>query len=95
LTFPPIYYAAFQTGSFLLHLAIVDNQGASPADSASAGSLLAMITGASLPTIFGLILFATVSAAIGFAAVHVGWRYSIRRKWRMRKRLDGASDVVA
>lgn len=94
LTFPPIYYAAFQTGSFLLNSRLVDNNSAALAESNQDGSVLTMLTSASLPTLFGLVLFATVSAAICFAAVHVGWRFSIRRQWRLRKRSSNISDQV-
>jgi uncharacterized protein len=46
--------------------------------------MLAMLTSASLPTIAGLLLFASVSAALGFGAVHLAWRVSLWRQWRRR-----------
>lgn len=94
LTFPPIYYAAFQTGSFLLNLTSVESNSAALADNSHVESALAMITSASLPTLFGLVLFATMAAGTGFAAVHVGWRFSIRRQWRLRKRTIDVSDAI-
>lgn len=83
-TFPPIYYAAFRTGSFLLNSYSAEGSSA-PVNHAHDPSVLEMITGASVPTLFGLVLFALVSAAAGFGAVHVAWRLSIRRQWRRRR----------
>ena len=83
-TFPPIYYAAFRTGSFLLNSLHKKDSAASPLDERQAGAILEMLTSASLPTAFGLLLFATISAAVGFGAVHIAWRLSLRRQWRRR-----------
>jgi len=90
-TFPPIYYAAFRTGSFLLNTKSAgENSG--PVDYAQTPSLVEMITGASVPTLFGLVLFALVSAAAGFGAVHICWRLSIRRQWRRRRHPGEGAD---
>ena len=85
LTFPPIYYAAWRTGSFLLS----PWRDATGAESVTTGpvadgSMLAMLGSASVPTIAGLILFASVSALLGFALVHLAWRLSLWRQWRRR-----------
>lgn len=79
-TFPPIYYAAYRTGSFLLGSA----SGSALADRAHTGATMEALTSASLPTVVGLLLFAIVSAATGFALVHLGWRFSLARQWRRR-----------
>lgn len=84
VTFPPIYYAAFRTGSFLLQTASPTGCGAVRAVESRAGTMFEMLTSASLPTFFGLLLFATLSAAFGFGAVHLVWRLSLRRQWRRR-----------
>ena len=94
-TFPPIYYAAFRTGSFLLNPLVAEGSTAEPVDERQAGSMLEMLTSASLPTMFGLLLFATLSAAAGFGAVHVAWRLSLRRQWRRRGHLGSGSDGAA
>lgn len=85
LTFPPIYYAAFRTGSFLLNSNSAAGSSATSGAFPQAASVLEMMTSASLPTVFGLVLFAVVSAASGFGAVHLGWRISISRQWRSRR----------
>ena len=54
--------------------------------------MLEMLTSASLPTLFGLLLFATLSTAAGFGAVHVAWRLSLRRPWRRRGHPGSGSD---
>jgi uncharacterized protein (DUF2062 family) len=91
-TFPPIYYAAFRTGSFLLNPVIDEGSAVSHVDEHQAGTMLEMLTSASLPTLFGLLLFATLSAAAGFGAVHVAWRLSLRRQWRRRGQSGTGSD---
>lgn len=93
-TFPPIYYAAFRTGSFLLK---TNSGGANSAsvDQVHITSIVEMISGASVPTLFGLVLFALVSAAAGFGAVHVAWRFSIRRQWRRRRHSSESADGVS
>ena len=78
LTFPAIYYAAYKLGAFLL--------GASALvppvpDGASTASLIA---GASLPTLIGLMIFATLSAASGYVLVQLSWRLFLVRQWRSR-----------
>lgn len=90
-TFPPIYYAAFRTGSFLLPPHLVEGRTAASVDEQQAGSMLDMLTSSSLPTLFGLLLFATLSAAAGFGAVHFAWRLSLRRQWRRRARSGSGS----
>jgi hypothetical protein len=86
-TFPPIYYAAYRTGSFLLG----STNGGAQADRAHTGAMMEALTSASLPTLVGLLLFAIVSAAAGFALVHLGWRFSLARQWRRRTQ-PGAVD---
>lgn len=83
-TFPVIYYAAYRVGCFFLSSVPVEGPSASSIDG-QAGNMFEMMTSASLPTLFGLILFATVSAGVGFGAVHVAWRVSLRRQWRQRR----------
>ncbi len=91
-TFPPIYYAAFRTGSFLLNPVVDEVSAATHVDERYAGTMLEMLTNASLPTLFGLLLFATLSAAVGFGAVHVAWRLSLHRQWRPRGRFGTGPD---
>ena len=83
-TFPPIYYAAWRTGSFLLAPWREGAGGQAMAGPAADGSMLATLGSASLPTIAGLLLFATVSAMLGFALVHLAWRFALWRQWRRR-----------
>jgi uncharacterized protein (DUF2062 family) len=94
-TFPPIYYAAFRTGSFLLNPVLDEGNAPSRVNEHQAGTMLEMLTSASLPTLFGLLLFATISAAAGFGAVHVAWRLSLRRQWRRRGQSGTGSDGTA
>lgn len=78
-TVPPIYYAAYRTGAFVLGHA---DANANP--SVNADRILDIVVSASVPILFGLLLFAITSAIIGFLIVHVAWRVSLRLKWRRR-----------
>lgn len=85
LTFPAIAYAAYKLGGFLLG----DTAFAPPAlDGASTASL---ITGASLPTLLGLSIFAVVSAILGYAGVQMMWRLFLVRRWRRRPWAGGVA----
>ena len=83
-TFPPIYYAAYRTGSYLLGSGTGSLPLASGADSSGPIAMAEMVANASLPTMVGLVLFGVVAAATGFAGVHLGWRLSLHRRWRRR-----------
>lgn len=84
LTFAPIYYAAYRTGSFLL--AQGRTQPATSSEvSEAASSLLASLGAASLPTIVGLIVFAMLSSILAYGAVQIVWRLSLMWKWRSRR----------
>lgn len=83
-TFPPIYYAAWRTGRFLLAPWQEGTGTEALTGAAASPSMLAVLGSASLPTILGLVLFATVSAGLGFTLVHLGWRFNLWRQWRRR-----------
>ena len=91
LTFPPIYYAAYRTGSFLLDKAggqSVQTMGAEASGAAASGMWTA-VSAASLPTFIGLTFFATFSSLLAFAAVHLSWRISLARRWNRRRKNGG------
>lgn len=62
LTFPPIYYAAFRVGSWVLHLGAQAEVGGLPP---------AGVHGVSSATALGLGIFAVVSAVAGFITVQI------------------------
>lgn len=85
LTFPAIAFAAYKVGVFLLG----DTAFAPPLlDGASTASL---ITGASMPTILGLLVFAVLSAVLGYASVQILWRLYLVRQWRRRRWAGGVA----
>jgi uncharacterized protein (DUF2062 family) len=83
-TFPPIYYAAYKAG--------VGMMGGRAAAGDETGILtgLAWLYGLAAPTALGLFLFGTVSALLGYALVHLAWRWRIARRWRRRARARAA-----
>jgi uncharacterized protein (DUF2062 family) len=77
LTFPPIYFAAYKVGFFLL-----PHSSTGVGDVAqSVGSTLLDVSG---PTALGLLIFATVSAVVGHIAGTIWCRISLMRRWRRR-----------
>lgn len=99
LTFPPIYVAAYRTGSLLLSDPTRKMPETMGQDNYATMTMLDMLTSASLPTLLGLVLFAVTSSALGFWAIHLAWRVSLWRRWRHRShrgrsRSPGNSDFV-
>jgi uncharacterized protein len=83
-TFPPIYYAAYRTGNFLLGKA--GNQSlASQISDVPPPGFLESASSTSLSLVVGLIIFATVSSLVAFVAVHLSWRITLVRRWRSRR----------
>lgn len=85
LTFPPIYFAAYKTGSLLLGMYGGDRSPQHIAGAAESG-IWSSLSVASLATVVGLIVFATCSGIIAFALVHVTWRMSVAWRWRRRRK---------
>jgi uncharacterized protein len=84
LTFPPIYYAAYRTGGFLLGK--LDSGSPAPHITATAPpGLWAMAGTTSLSLVLGLLVFATLSSLVAFVAVHLAWRVSLVLRWRRRR----------
>lgn len=64
ITFPIIYFAAYQLGAGVTERSLA---GAGPAGGAD------WLIQVSLPTAVGLALFAVLAAALGYACVQLGW----------------------
>ena len=79
VTFPLIYYSAYQTGSAMLS---PFSQAAVEAQGSLAASALSTVASTAL----GLALFAFIAAALGFFGVQAAWRARVRRQWRARAR---------
>ena len=75
-TFPAIYFAAYKVGTR------VTSGGPGVEDEAGAAAWFVSV---SLPTALGLALFAIVSAALGYVAVHFAWRVWVARRWTRRR----------
>jgi uncharacterized protein (DUF2062 family) len=88
LTFPPIYFAAYHVGFFLLPNASTDVGDVAH----GLGSTLLDVSG---PTALGLLIFAIVSAVLGHVAGAIWWRISLLRRWRRRSQGSVADNVAA
>lgn len=85
LTIPPMYYAAYRIGSWELHHdATLVNPAAAERFSSELSRLLFWIHHASGSIALGILTIAAASAAIGYIAASVGWRFWSRSRWRQR-----------
>lgn len=88
LTFPPIYYAAYRTGTFLL--AMFSSQDIAPDTSSTMTSgMWSSLSTTSIATFVGLLLFAILSSLLAFATVHLFWRLSLVWRWHRRRKAVG------
>lgn len=86
LTTPAILAAAYATGRAVL---AIDDKLAPVMDGSSVPILERLATflaEASLPVAVGLLVLATVSAAVAYVGVHLFWRIRIGRRWAQRRR---------
>lgn len=79
-TTAPIYVAAYFLGAKLL--AVKSETGLGTAGFSDA---LGWLMQASAPTALGLFIIALAAAIVGYAAVHLVWQISARRRWRRRR----------
>ena len=86
-TVPFIYYFAYLTGKTALRLK-ADAQISLGAETGLFENIVRWLVTAAGPTYLGLLIFAAVSAGVGYFGVHVGWHFwvSQRRKRRLRHR---------
>lgn len=88
--FPVIYVAlvalAYRIGEFLLHVDAMT--GVQPIgetlQNTQSGDLLQRLTGAGLDTALGLLVIASVLAAVGYLASGIFWRWWVARRRRTR-----------
>lgn len=80
LTFAPLFYAAWQSGSMILGKPVF----AEPLNFSTESILQGV--GHAWPTLLtGLLFCASVSAVVGFAATLLLWRIHAIRRWRQRR----------
>ncbi len=81
LTMPPIFYAAYRTGSWLMNLP------AEPSNpNPSFGTILASLEHNWQPFLLGCLFLATLTSALGYLFVRVFWRWFVLNKWSKRKK---------
>ena len=85
LTVPFIYYLAYRVGSALLRIKTEAIFALSPDAGLIERGVMWTVALAG-PTYVGLLVFAAVSAAISYFAVHMGWRIWVGQRWRRRQR---------
>ncbi len=81
LTFPPIYFLAYRLGCSLTGAGRVHSVGSPPRPLMST-----WLFDIAAPTAAGLLLLAFVASGLGYALVHVGWRWRVGRRWQQRQR---------
>ncbi|HVL77201.1 MAG TPA: DUF2062 domain-containing protein [Noviherbaspirillum sp.] len=97
LTFPAVYYLAYQVGGIFLHEEQIATAAAvethiqytmAVRDEVLTGWLapaLDWLQTAGLQLIVGLAVLAVVASAVGYVAVNASWRYWVRQRWRKRR----------
>ena len=88
LTTPPIWYAAYLIGDWVLHVdAQTDARPLRDTLDSSAGDMLRWLVSDALPqTALGLVIISAVGAVIGYIVAAFGWRWWIAHKWRNHRR---------
>jgi len=102
VTFPPVYYAAWKLGGWLLG---EDTRGPAPvpaavapaadtSDTAAPAPWLVRtwraVTGVGKPLLLGLAIFAVAGGLLVYALIQIGWAWRVRRKRRRRLQTVGA-----
>lgn len=85
LSVPFIYYLAYLTGRTVLDVKTERLSAIGP-EAGLVERVLSWTVTLAGPTYVGLLLFAAVSALIGYFAVHLGWRIWVGQRWHRRKR---------
>lgn len=80
VTFPPIYYAAYRVGLWI----IGDPQPVATDSLLWTEELMVWAASATLQTFVGLLLFAFAGSVLGYAGVRLGWRHWISWQWSRR-----------
>lgn len=88
LTMPPIYYAAYKVGHGLVGSLAMAEHGEN-----GIWRIGTQVYGIAVPTALGLLLFASLSAIVGYFLVNLGWRWQIVRR-RRRKSVDSTSHIA-
>jgi uncharacterized protein (DUF2062 family) len=98
VTFAPVYYAAYQTGAWLLAVEPEEAAGNPPSSPQSSPSknnesetsdllkLWTYVSGVGKPLVLGLSLFAVAGFVLVYVAVNWFWIWRVRRRWKLRKR---------
>jgi len=85
LTVPFLYYLAYLVGRTVLRLKSNSVFAIAPDAGIFERTLNWVVTLAG-PTYLGLLIFAAVSATIGYLGVHLAWRIWVGQKWKRRRR---------
>ncbi len=80
LTTPPIWYAGWLIGSWMLKVDPVNDR----VESEALDWLQWLLSDAAPATALGLVVISAVGAAIGYLLASFGWRWWIGRKWKRR-----------
>ncbi|GHA19458.1 DUF2062 domain-containing protein [Oceanisphaera arctica] len=81
LTMPPMFYFAYRLGSFLL-----DRPQQYKHFELSLSWLSSAMTTAGPSLLLGCGVMALVSSATGFMVIHGLWRWTVSRRWKLRRR---------
>lgn len=89
-TFPPIYFAAYKVGSYILSSEHVEAAMTSPT---TAAGWVEWALGVGKPTFLGLAIFAVTASSLGYFLVRTVWGLKTQWQWtnRVKRRKAKAS----
>jgi len=89
VTFGPVYYAAYQLGSWITgESALPQEQAATRTESATEVTLLERISALGKPLLVGLAILACVAGLLAYGLIDLFWRWRTSKRWRNRRSQD-------
>ena len=94
VTTPPIWYAAYKIGSWVLKVDAMTpvRPLTRNVDSTAVDWLQWLLSDAAPATALGLVIISVLGAAVGYLIASFGWSWWIARKWKRRQAKDGLVD---
>lgn len=93
LTVPFVYYLAFRLGAYVWPVQRPALQRME--DTSWVEQLVTWCITLAGPTYLGLLIFACLSAVVGFFGVHLAWRIWVSQRWRKRGRLSRSCSMLS
>jgi len=91
LTIPPMYYAAYKIGRWVLREETIVDPSSAEHISGELSRMLFWVHEASGPIALGIVTMALAAAAVGYVVSALLWRWWVASKWRERRQVRRAA----